>query len=508
MSLVGRRAGTAVRDRQGSLDWATVDDVLNRAANALLADDLGPERRVAVYARNSAETLLAHLGGLFGSTSTVPVNFHLAPAEAAHILADSQAAVVFVGPETLDAGRAAAEKAGLDRVVAWRSPPTPGVTGWDDWLAAASSDEPPTDVPPRPNLLYTSGTTGTPKGVELPPAMFVGGATLADHVELLVSNRFAVYGRHLVAGPLYHTGPLQAVRLLARGLPVTVPDRFDAEEILAAIAEDRVETSVMVPTHFERLLALPAQVRDRYDVSSLRLVAHTGAACRAEVKRAMIDWWGPLFVEAYGGTEAGTVCSITSEEWLARPGSVGRALPPFEAVVVDDNGDEVPAGTEGRLYFEDTTGRGVVYRNDPERSAEAHLRPGVFTLGEIGYVDGEGYVYITDRFSDLVVSGGVNLYPAEAEEVLQQHEDVVDVAVIGVPNEELGEELKALVVPVDPGSPPTEAALLTFCRERLTPMKAPRSIEIVGTVGRSAMGKLDKRALRAPYWHGTRTIGG
>ena len=206
----------------------------------------------------------------------------------------------------------------------------------------------------------------------------------------------------------------------------------------------------MVPTHFVRLLALPDEVRARYDLSSVKWVGHTGAACPVDVKRRMIEWWGPVFFDAYGATEVGTTCMITSEEWLEHPGSVGRAIPPFSAIVVDEDGNEVPAGTEGRIYFEDSTGRGVVYPNDPQKTADAHLRPGVFTLGEIGYVDDDGYVYITDRFSDLIVSGGVNIYPAEAEQVLIEHPEVADVAVIGVPHEEMGEAVKALVVPADP----------------------------------------------------------
>jgi acyl-CoA synthetase (AMP-forming)/AMP-acid ligase II len=186
-------------------------------------------------------------------------------------------------------------------------------------------------------------------------------------------------------------------------------------------------------------------------------------------------------------------------EWLEHPGSVGRPIPPFTALIVDDDGNELPANTEGRLFFADATGRGIVYPNDPEKSAAAHLRPGVFTLGEIGYVDGAGYVFITDRFSDMIVSGGVNIYPAEAEQVLLQHPAVADVAVIGVPEPVMGEETKALVVAVDPDQPPTAEDLIAYCRGRLASYKCPRTVDIVDTVGRTAMGKVNKRALRARY---------
>jgi len=225
------------------------------------------------------------------------------------------------------------------------------------------------------------------------------------------------------------------------------------------------------------------------------------------VKHRMIEWFGPIFLDAYGATEVGTTCSITSVEWLEHPGSVGRALPPFTALIVDDQGNPVPAGTEGNLYFEDATGRGVVYPNDPEKSAKAHLRPGVFTLGEIGYLDNEGYVYITDRSSDMIVSGGVNVYPAEAEQVLLTHPLVGDVAVIGVPDADMGEAVRALVVPQDPANPPQAHELIALCRQELAGYKCPRSVEIVSTIGRNAMGKVNKRNLRAPYWEGSRTIG-
>jgi acyl-CoA synthetase (AMP-forming)/AMP-acid ligase II len=222
----------------------------------------------------------------------------------------------------------------------------------------------------------------------------------------------------------------------------------------------------------------------------------------------MIDWFGPLLMEAYGGTESGTTNLITSEEWLLKPGSVGKTLPPFELLVIGEDGQELPQGGVGQLYFRDTTGRGIIYHNDPEKTAAAHLRPGVFTLGEVGYVDGDGYVFITDRVSDMIVSGGVNIYPAEAEQALIQHPDVVDVAVIGVPNLAMGEEVKALIMVRDPSNPPAREALDTFARERLAGFKCPRSYEVVDSLGRNAMGKVNKRELRRPYWPTDRTIGG
>ena len=490
----------ALIDGDRRIVWAEVNRTLNRVANNLIATDLGPSNRVAVFAENSAETALAHLGGLLAGASTVPINFHLTADEAAYILDDSDTSVLFVGPETAARGVEAARQAGVETVVAWDCDgPDDDVIGWDTWLADASDAHPPGDLSPRPNLLYTSGTTGRPKGTELPPTMFAGGVTIDEHLEGLQRARFAAFGPHLVVGPMYHTDPLSGMRILVAGTPSVILRRFDAEQTLAAIERHRTRSAVMVPTHFVRLLALPAAVRDRYDVSSMELVVHTGAACPIEVKRAMIEWWGPVFAEAYGASEVGTTCSITSEEWLAHPGSVGRAVEPFEALVVDDAGRPLPPNTEGRLYFRDSTGRGVVYHGDPEKSVAAHLEPGVFTLGEIGRIDDDGYVYLTDRFSDLVVSGGANLYPAEAEHVLIEHPAVADVACIGVPHDEMGEELRALVV-AEAGHHASADELLAFCRERLSSFKCPRSVAFVDDLGRNTMGKVNKRALRAPYW--------
>ena len=488
----------AVRDEVQALDWAALDDRLNRIANGLNALDLGPNRRVAVFAENAVETALANLGGLIAGASVTPVNFHLAAAEAAYILEDSGARVLFVGPETAERGLDAAAASSVHTVIGWGC--DGGVTPWSDWLAAQSNAEPPSDLRPLPNLLYTSGTTGRPKGTELPPTMFAGGATVAEHLANLAQNPMGEFGPHLVVGPMYHTGPLSGSRLLAAGVPAVILGRFDAEKTLRAIEEYRIGNSVMVPTHFVRLLALPENVKAAYDVSSLQRIGHTGAKCPVDVKRAMIDWWGPVFFDAYGASEVGTTCAIDSDEWLQYPGSVGKAIPPFEAMILGDDNQPLPPNTEGRLFFKDTTGRGVIYHNDPKKSADAHIAPGVFTLGEIGYMNEEGYVFITDRFSDMVVSGGVNIYPAEAEQVLIEHPAVLDVACIGVPHAEMGEELKALAIPLDASASPSGAEMIAWCRERLSHYKCPRTFDWVGDLGRNTMGKINKRKLRAPYW--------
>jgi len=500
------RGQLALADERVTHSWSQLDPILNRAANALAALDFPGERRVAVFAHNSVETVIAYVACLEAGISSVPVSFHLTPAEAAYILKDSGAAAVLVGPETAEAGLAAAAEADIATVIGWRVPPRPGLIAWEDWIAAAPDSEPDPDVPALPHLHYTSGTTGRPKATETPPQYFPRVPTVRALAETLRPRATPSPG--LVVGPLYHTGPLGMARNVFAGGSLVVMEHFDPEQALALIEKHRVAGSVMVPTHFQRMLALPPEVRAKYDVSSVTRLAHTGAACPREVKRAMIDWFGPVLVEAYGGTEAGSTTFITSPEWLERPGSVGKALPPFETVIYGEDGQPLGPNEVGQVYFCDTSGHGIVYRGDPEKTAAAHIAPGVFTLGEMGYVDEEGYLFITDRVSDMIVSGGVNIYPAEAEHVLLRHPKVADVAVVAAPNAEMGEEARALVIARDPADPPTADELNAFCRASLAGYKCPRGYELVDDIGRTAMGKVNKKALRQRFWPTDRTIGG
>jgi long-chain acyl-CoA synthetase len=473
---------------------AEVDDLVGRAVTAI--DDLAlAGRRLAVMGENCADTIIAHLGALTAGVSSVPVPRYLGVDEIVYILRDSGAGALLSGPATAQTAQKAASDAGVRDL------------RFDRWLAPTHS-APRLDRPARTLLVYTSGTTGRPKGTEM-RWLHSLPATVGEHLEAIAAGSPFPPGPHLVVGPLHHTGPLSSLRHALAGGTVVVLGRFDAEAVLAAVEEHGAESSVMVPTHFSRLLALPAGVRARYDVSSLRRVIHTGAACPVEVKRAMIDWWGPVLSEAYGGSESGTVCAIDSADWLDHPGSVGRPVPGFEALILGDDGRPLPPGEQGALWFRDLTGRGVRYHGvECRRGPSEAPEPGLFSLGEVGRIDAEGFVYITDRQSDMVVSGGVNLYPAEAEAALSQHPAVADVAVIGVPHADMGEALHALVVAA-PGRPrPAPEDLDAFCRKRLAGPKCPRSYELVETVGRNVMGKVDKRALRQPYWPTDRTIGG
>jgi len=496
----------AIVDPHRTVTWGEVDDAVNRCANRLVSACVGADRRAAVFAENAAETALAHASIITAGCSAVPVNFHLNASEAAYIIEDSKADIVFADASTVERAIEAAASAGVDTVVVWGELPADlaaaeSVTSWSDWLAAGAPEDPDLSRPPLPSLMYTSGTTGRPKATELPPTMFPGGADVAEYLEKLGEASYAQLGTHLVVGPMYHTGPLVGVRTLCAGVKLVILGRFDGEKTLAAIDEHATTGTVMVPTHFVRLLALPEHVRDRYDVSSMVQVGSTGSRFPAEVFEAMIDWWGPVFTDAYGASEVGTVCRITAAEWLEHRGSVGQTQPGFTAHILDEDLNELPTNTEGLLYFRDETGRGIVYPNDAEKTAAANPEPGLFTLGEVGFVDDDGYVFITDRASDMVVSGGVNLYPAEAEQILIDHPSIADVACVGLPDPVMGETLCALVQPeADVVIDLDELSL--WLRERLSTQKCPRKWDTVSHLGRNTMGKISKRKLRDAYLAG------
>lgn len=509
--------GTALLDDSGRLSWAECADQVRRVASRLL--EIGPEssERVAIIGDNAVPTLIAHLAGLAAGVGTVATSRQLTASEMTDQFGDAGVVAVITGPGGARAAREAGRRLRLRAVVVHGGEPVGDAVPWEAWSSATSEDgHVSIDVhalldlqrqrSPRPPLVYTSGTTGRARGTEV-RWVERAPATAAEYVDAIATSATFPAGPHLVAGPLSHNGPLSCLRHLLAGEPVVVMGRFEPETCLRHIAEQRVTSALMVPTHFQRLLGLPAQVRARYDVSGIRQISHTGSACPPDVKQAMIDWFGPVLVESYGASEVGTVARITSPEWLEHPGSVGRARPPFDAVVVDDQGVPLPSGEVGLLAFRGPEERGVRYHADPEKTRAAYVAPGVFTMGDVGYVDADGYIFITDRASDMVVSGGVNLYPAESEAALLQHPGVDQVAVIGVPDPDFGESLHALVVPRD-GTLPDAHELDLFCRSRIAAYKCPKSYEFVPELARNAMDKLDKRALRRRYWDSDRTIAG
>ncbi|SNS87307.1 AMP-binding protein [Rhodococcoides kyotonense] len=501
--------GVALVDDYRSLTWAEVANTLDGLGDQLL--ELAPhsDDRVAVVGENTVETLLSHVAGIARGVGTVAVSRQLKPHEMADQLLDSGSVALVTGPGGFASSARAGSKVGLRAVVVHNHSADNGTVPWSD-LVVPLSNQPNCEASnarrARPPLVYTSGTTGRARGTEV--RWLPAPAQTAQEFADAVSARSGYPdGVHLVVGPLQHNGPLTSVRHLLSGRPVVIMGRFDAERTLALIDAHRVTSTLMVPTHFQRLLALTDDVRSRYDVTSLDYVAHTGSACAPDVKRSMIDWFGPVLIESYGGSEIGTVCRIDSTEWLAHPRSVGRTVPPFEVVVVGSDGVELGRGEVGVLGFRTPPDRRVEYHADPEKTAAAYILPDVATLGDVGYVDDDGYVFITDRVADMVVSGGVNLYPAESERVLAAHPDVAEIAIIGVPDDDLGESLLALVVP-RPGSTLDVDGLARFAKDEMASYKCPKRYVVVEELARNVMGKLDKKALRAPYWSTDRTIAG
>ncbi len=348
-------------------------------------------------------------------------------------------------------------------------------------------------------LVYTSGTTGRPKGVVHPT--FDPQLGFESQKRLVEMWGFRPDDVHLVAGPLYHTMPnAYAAQHLFVGATVVIMPRFDATECLRLIAQERVTTSSMVPAHFIRVLEVPFDVRARSDLSSVRKILHAAAPCPPEVKRRIMEVFPPGAVwEFYGATEGpGTI--ISPEEWLARPGSVGRPWPGIRVKILDDQGEDLPAGEVGTIYLSSPRGGKFSYRNAPEKTKTA-FRGDFFTVGDMGWVDDDGYLFVADRRTDMVISGGVNVYPAEIEATLLAHPDVVDAAVFGIPDDRWGESLQA-VVEARAGAALTADAVRAWCRERLADYKTPRGVDFVAELPRDPNGKVLKRELRDPYWAG------
>ena len=352
------------------------------------------------------------------------------------------------------------------------------------------------------DMLYSSGTTGRPKGVRIPLqgiAIDAPNPLLMLVQALFGLNQDSIY---LSPAPLYHAAPLRYSMTVQRlGGTVVVMEHFDAERALGHIEKYGVTASQFVPTMFVRMLKLPDDVREKYDVSTLKSAIHAAAPCPVDVKRRMIEWWGPVIHEYYAGTEGNGFCYVGSTEWLAHPGTVGKSL--LGAIhICDDEGNELPTGEEGTIYF--ASQNEFQYHNDPKKTAESRhpAHPDWSTLGDVGKLDPEGFLYLTDRKAFMIISGGVNIYPQEAENLLISHPKVTDVAVIGVPNEEFGEEVKAVVQPADwaDAGPALAADLVAYCRERLSPIKCPRSVDFEKELPRHPTGKLYKRLIRDRYW--------
>jgi long-chain acyl-CoA synthetase len=360
---------------------------------------------------------------------------------------------------------------------------------------------PITDECEGQDMLYSSGTTGRPKGIVPPNLGSPIGYVEPSSVGFFNLFGFDVNTVYISPAPLYHAAPLRFCMMVLRtGGTVVVMERFDAETSLALIEKHKATHSQWVPTMFIRMLKLPEEERKKFDISSLKVSIHAAAPIPIPVKEEMIKWWGPILFEYYGATEGNGITMITSEDWLAHKGSVGRAVV-GEIHILDEDENELPMGEPGIVYFGD--GNPFEYHNDPEKLAETTSSHGWTTIGDIGYVDEDGYLYLTDRKANMIISGGVNIYPQEAENVLVGHPKVLDVAVIGVPNEEFGEEVKAVVQPKDmaDAGPDLEMELIGFCRQHLSKIKCPASVDFEEKLPRTPTGKLFKRRLRDRYWN-------
>lgn len=483
--------GEAVWTASGSLTWSELEERSRRFAQGLRSEGLEAGGTWAVLSRNRIEWAEMSIGNGRAGTRYVPLNWHLTAHELAELLVDSGARLVIAAPDLVAAAEKAAAEAGVSRLI---------VLGdeYEQWLAD-QSDEPTADGPLGAPLQYTGGTTGRSKGV-----MRSDQGGLASEL----GDRYSAWGElvgmpendhAMLCTPAYHAlGGALLRTALARGNDVAILDRWDPEETLSVIESRRVSSTCMVPTQFVRLLKLDPEIRSRFDLSSLRWVLHSAAPCPVWVKREMIEWFGPVIVELYGSSEGTGPVIATSEEWLERPGTVGRATKALELSILDDDENDLPPGEIGTIYVRRRDGA-PVYLGDEAKTASMMLADGRFTVGDVGWLDDDGYLFLADRRVDLIISGGTNVYPAEIEAVLVQHPSVADVAVFGIPHAEWGQEIKA-VVESAVGDDLDLTDLLDFAREQLAPFKLPRSIDVVDALPREASGKLKKHLLRDPYW--------
>ena len=470
-----------------------------RVAAALHGAGLRRGDGVALVLPNRPEFLEITWGCQLSGLYYTAVNTHFTPDEVAYVIDDSDAKAVFVDASMGDlAAHLRANGAGVDVHIAVGG----GVPGWQSYDDVIGGAGDPPSVSDGSEMLYSSGTTGRPKAVRRPLPADGNGSWAQAVLEMALTRKYGMTSAnvYLSPAPLYHAAGVNYTMAVNRvGAVSIIMRKFDAEDVLRLIATYRVTHAQFVPTMFVRMLKLPESVRQKYDVSSLRCVIHAAAPCPVDVKHQMMKWFGPIIHEYYGGTEGFAGTTIGPLAWLAHPGSVGIPMSPVH--VIGDDGDELPIGQAGELYFEG--GPKFEYFKDPAKTASVSNERGWRSLGDMGYVDDDGYLYLTDRSTFMIVSGGVNIYPQEAENLLVMHPQLVDAAVFGVPNDEFGEEVKAVVQPVDgvtPG-PDLEAELIEYCRTHLAGYKCPRTVEF-DVLPRDPNGKLYKRRIRERYWQG------
>ncbi|SED13825.1 long-chain acyl-CoA synthetase [Rhizobiales bacterium GAS191] len=488
---------------------AEIEARSRRIAGGLQALGIGEGDCVAILMRNDIAFLEASYAAMMLGAYAVPVNWHFKPEEIAYVLADSGAKALIGHTDLLN--QLCATIPEKPPMLAVETPPEilaayridtahlslqSGTIALEAWMAGQKPYAGPS-LPQPQSMIYTSGTTGQPKGVRR-------RAPTPEELATTEALRSLVYGlkpgvRALLPGPLYHSAPNSfGIRAGRLGEVLVLMPRFDAETLLRLIEAERIDTMFMVPTMFIRLLKLPQEVRRRHDLSSLRFVIHAAAPCPPDVKRAMIEWWGPILWEFYGGTETGPVTFASSEDALERPGTVGKLSPGARLRILDDDGNDLPQGEIGEVFAGIEGYPDFTYHNLPGKRAEVE-RHGLITCGDVGYLDQDGYLFLCDRKRDMVISGGVNIYPAEIEAVLHAVSGVQDCAVFGIPDEEFGEALIAFVEPL-PGASLEPASLRRELARRLADYKVPKRIEISSALPREDSGKIFKRRLRDLYW--------
>lgn len=494
-----RPAALAISAEGAELSWRDLNARVNQCSALLRELDVRAGASVAIMAANSIDFVVIALAAALSGVSLVPVNWHLKPGEISYILGHARVRLMFADEgHYKESAEEAAEAAGGARIIQLGRE-------LDRLLQRASADEAEEEMFFGSPVFFTSGTTGRPKATQLSqtPSSVPIDAALEQVGQNAQVSGITPDCVHLVQGPLYHAGPLMnAINTLLVGGRVHVMTTFDPVETLRCIAERRVTHTMMVPTMFIRLLKLPPETRSQFDVSSLQVVTHLAAPMPDEVKRQMIEWWGPVLVDAYGCSEIGVITKISSEEWLHKPGSVGRCIPAFTLQIIGENDEELPPGQIGMIYATSLTGVDLTYLDDPERTAQAHRADKQFTVGDMGWLDEDGYLFLADRRVDMINSGGVNIYPAEIEAALIGHPAVEDVCVVGAPNAEWGQEVRAAVKLAAgyAGSAALEGEIKAWLAERIAKFKVPKSIDFPEKFPRYANGKLHRREIRELYW--------
>jgi acyl-CoA synthetase (AMP-forming)/AMP-acid ligase II len=495
------RAAVIMAATGETITYKELDERSNRVAQYFRSIGLKVGDHIAFMTENNSHFHELCWGAQRAGLYYTAISSRLSGEEAAYITNDCGAVLFITSAYKQDV---AAQMVDHIPAVKFRLMMNGTIAGFDAYEVALSPfpTTPLADECEGADMLYSSGTTGKPKGVKPTEIGLPIGSedNLYDVLKTLYGFSSDVV--YLSPAPLYHAAPLRYnMRVQRFGGTCIVMDNFDPELYLQLVEKYQITHSQLVPTMFIRMLKLPDEVRLKYDVSSLKFAIHAAAPCPEQVKREMFDWWGPILFEYYGGTEGNGYCTTGPEEWLAHPGTVGRAVI-GNIHVVGEDGEELPVGETGVIYFSDS--KDFVYHNDPERTKESYNDKGWSTLGDVGYMDSDGYLYLTDRKSFMIISGGVNIYPQEVEDLLISHPKVYDVAVFGVPNEDFGEEVKAVIQPANPDdvSDDTAQELMDYCRARISHIKCPRSVDFMAELPRHPTGKLYKRLLRDRYWGG------